>query len=111
MKNFIADFDVVFHVGSWKCARMLGFLEKSIKLESNVLFSVVDFKMRKDGSKLRNRGLKIDFVEHDVGFSVVLSKMRKDASTLRNRGLKIENVELVKGFPMVVSKIRKDVSL
>ena len=81
MKNFIADFDVVFHVGSWKCARMLGFLEKSIKLESNVLFSVVDFKMRKDGSKLRNRGLKI------------------------------ENVELVKGFPMVVSKIRKDVSL
>ena len=53
---------------------MLGFLEKSIKLESNVLFSVVDFKMRKDGSKLRNRGLKIDFVEHDVGFSVVLSK-------------------------------------
>ena len=60
---------------------MLGFLEKSIKLESNVLVPVID------------------------------SKMRKDASTLINRGLKIENVELVKGFPMVVSKIRKDVSL
>ena len=85
--------------------------KKTIKLESNVLFSVIDFKMRKDGSKLRNRSLKIDFVEHDDGFSVVLSKMRKDTSTLRNRGLKIENVELVKGFPMVVSKIRKDVSL
>ena len=34
-------------------------------------------------------------------FSVVNSKMRKDASTLRNRGLKIENVELDKGFLVV----------
>ena len=60
---------------------MVGFLEKPIKLES------------------------------DVFFSVVVSKMRKDASKLRNRGLKIENVELDKGFPLVVSKIRKHVSL
>ena len=42
-------------------------------------FQWLTFKMRKDASKLRNRGLKIDFVELDVGFSVVLSKMRKDA--------------------------------
>ena len=64
---------------------MVGFLEKTIKLESNVNFPVVVSKMRKDGSKLRNRGLKIDFVELDVGFSVVVSKVRKDAPLLRNR--------------------------
>ena len=80
MKNFIADFDVVFHVGSWKCARMVGFLEKTIKLESDVFFSVVNSKMRKDASKLRNRGLKIENVELDKGFSVVVSKIRKDVS-------------------------------
>ena len=111
MKHFFVHFDVVFHVGSLKCARMLGFLEKNIKVESNVLFSVVDSKMRKDASTLINRGLKIENVELDVGFSVVLSKMRNDASNLRNRGLKIENVELDEGFSVVVSKIRKDVSL
>ena len=60
---------------------MLGFLKKTIKLESDVFFPVLN------------------------------SKMRKDASKLRNRGLNIENVVLDKGFPMVVSKIRKDVSL
>ena len=86
MKNFCEDFDVVFHVGSWKCARMVGFLEKTIKLESDVLFSVVNSKMRKDASKLRNRGLKIENVELDKGFPVVVSKIRKDASKLRNRG-------------------------
>ena len=80
MKNIFVDFDVVFHVGSWKCARMVGFLEKTIKLESSVNFPLVDSKMRKDDSKLRNRGLKIDFVELDVGFPVVVSKMRKDVS-------------------------------
>ena len=66
---------------------MLGFLEKPIKLESNVLFAVSNPKMRKDAPKLRNRGLKIENVELDKGFSMVLSKMRKDASNLRNRGL------------------------
>ena len=66
---------------------MVGFLEKTIKVESNVFYSVVYFKMRKDASKLRNRGLKIENVELDKGFSMVLSKMRKDASNLRNRGL------------------------
>ena len=65
---------------------MLGFLEKSIKLESNVLFSVVDFRMRKDASKLNNRGLKIDFVELDKGFSEVVSKIRKDASLFMQTG-------------------------
>ena len=80
MKNFIADFDVVFHVGSWKCARMVGFLEKTIKLESDVLFSVVNSKMRKDASKLRNRGLKIENVELDKGFTMMVSKIRKDVS-------------------------------
>ena len=59
---------------------MVGFLEKNIKLESNVDFSVLVFKMRKDGSKLRNRDLNIDFVELDVGFHMRLSKMRKDTS-------------------------------
>ena len=78
MKNFIADFDVVFHVGSWKCARMVGFLEKTIKLESDVFLSVVNSKMRKDASKLRNRGFKIENVELDEGFSVLVSKIRKD---------------------------------
>ena len=43
-------------------------------------FLVEHSKMRKDGSKLRNRDLNIDFVELDVGFHMRLSKMRKDAS-------------------------------
>ena len=51
---------------------MVGFLEKTIKLESNVNFPVVVFKIWKDASKLINRGLKIDFVELDVGFLVVV---------------------------------------
>ena len=59
---------------------MVGFLEKNIKLESGVLFSVVVSKMRKDASKLRNRGLKIENVELDEGFSVLVSKIRKDVS-------------------------------
>ena len=59
---------------------MVGFLEKSIKLESEVLFSVVNSKMRKDASNLRNRGLKIENVELNKGFSVVVSKIRKDVS-------------------------------
>ena len=75
MKNFIADFDVVFHVGSRKCARMVGFLEKTIKLESDVIFPVVYSKIRKDGSNLRNHGLKIENVELDEGFSVLVSKI------------------------------------
>ena len=48
-----------------------------------VVFLVEHSKMRKDDSKLRNRGFKIDFVELDVGFSVVVSKMRKDVSLKR----------------------------
>ena len=55
---------------------MVDFLEKNIKVESNVLSSLIDFKIRKDGSKLRNRDLKIDFVELDVGFLVVLSNVQ-----------------------------------
>ncbi len=35
-------------------------------------FLVEHSKMRKDGSKLRNRSFKIDFVELDVGFHMRL---------------------------------------
>ena len=59
---------------------MVGLLEKTIKLDSDVLFPVVNSKMRKDASKLRNRGLKIENVELDEGFSVLVSKIRKDVS-------------------------------
>ena len=59
---------------------MVGFLEKPIKIESDVLFSVVNCKMRKDASKQRYRGLKIENVELNEGFSVLGSKIRNDVS-------------------------------
>ena len=76
-----------------------------------VLFSGHNSKMRKDASKLRNRGLNTENVQLDKGFPVVLSKIRKDGSKLRNRGVKIENVKLDEDFSVLVSKICKDVSM
>ncbi len=57
--------------------------------------------MRKDGSH-REKMLKL---ERSVFFHMRLSKMRKDASLLRNRVLKMKFVELDVGFPVVVSKM------